>query len=156
MEQSELTATDLLLTNDFTVQVTLSGENLNPDDVSTILGIDPETIGRKGEERRVSEDGTVHNWEEGVWSHELSARESVDECRDHCLLSLVDQIAPSHARLKEVGVQRIYFYYTLASSIGMMNIRLRPETMRRLSEINADLYVTCFDCFDPKNEYWQG
>ncbi len=155
MEQPELSATDLYLTNDYSVQVTLIGDDLDPDEVSTIISLEPTTIGRRGEERPSLNGSESRSWEQGVWSHEISTRDDVNECRDHQILRMIDEIEPRHDDLKQAGVDRIYFYYTLASSIGMMNIRLRPETMRRLADINADLYISCFDCFDPSDRYWK-
>ncbi len=156
MEQTvPTTTTDIFLTNDYSVQVTLTGEDLDPDLVTTLLTIEPTTTGRRGEERRVTPEGERKLWESGVWSHEVSSSDDVTECRDHQLLSLVDAIEPQLDRLRGAGLERIYFYYTLASSIGLMNVRLRPETMRRLGAIDADLYVSCFDCFNPEHEYWK-
>lgn len=155
MEQPELSATDLYLTNDYTVQVTLIGKDLDPAEVSTILPLTPSTAARRGEQRPTANGSEAHAWEHGVWSHEVNTRDDVNECRDHQILCMVDEIEPRHEDLRRAGVDRIYFYYTLASSIGMMNIRLRPETMRRLADIEADLYISCFDCFDPSDRYWK-
>ena len=157
MDQSlPATATDTFATNTYSVELTLTGDNLDPERVTALLDLEPSTAGLKGDERRVTPDGERKVWETGTWSHDVDSSDDVNECRDHQLLCLVDAIEPHLAQLREEGLERIYFYYTLTSSIGLMNLRLRPETMKRLGAIDADLYVSCFDCFDPDHDYWKG
>src|SRR5688500_2818543 len=146
---------DLFATNDYSVQVTLSGDRFDPARATGIIGLEPTKSGIKGEPRDPqSTEENAPLWETGFWSRDVHSKDDIIECRDHQLLCLIDEIAPHIDALKSIGMERIYFYYTLASSIGMMNIRLQPETMRRLAAIDADLYITCFDCFNPKHEYW--
>lgn len=141
------------ITNDFSVEVNLTGPGLDPALISTILGLEPTSAARAGEPRKRCDDGTkVHT--EGFWAYEVSSNDEVNECRDHHLNCVVDTLTPHRDRLKEAGVERIYFYFTLSSFLGLMNIRLQASTMNKLAEIGADLYISCFDCFDPRHSYW--
>lgn len=152
MAESLQTTTDAFFTNDYSVEVTLTGDGIDPEDISSILGKKPSKVGRKGDPRHPDRPD-VH--EESFWSHEINSRDDVNQCRDHHISCLIDDIAPHIGRLKDAGMERIYFYYTISSSIGMLNMKLNPETMRRLSDIDADLYISCFDCFDPNHDFWK-
>lgn len=152
MESQQLSADTLLSTNEYSVEVTFCGDNLDPDALDAILPIEATKKGRKGEPHSHGKEGTCDS---GFWSHEISSRDDITECRDHQLNRLVDAIEPHREALGAAGVDRIWFYYTLASSIGLMNIRLRPDTMKRLAAIDADLYISCFDCFDPDHDFWK-
>lgn len=153
MNERELSTEDLFLTNDYSVEVTLAGKDLDPASVTSIIGVEPTKRGARGEVREKGREDEAR-WEEGFWSHEINSRDDIHECRDHHITCLVDEIAPHVETLKDAGMERIYFYYTLASSIGLMNIKLAPGTMKRLADIDADLYISCFDCFDPNHAFW--
>ncbi len=154
MNKRELPAEDLFLTNDYSVQVTLAGDGFDPAKATEIIGVEPTQTGQQGEIRH-PDAGDDARWEQSFWSREINSRDDVNECRDHHISCLIDEIAPHVETLKsEAGMDRIYFYYTLASSIGLMNIKLSPKTMEGLSGIGADLYISCFDCFDPNHSFW--
>jgi hypothetical protein len=126
---------------------------LAPSRNTTILGLDPVEGARSGDPRRNGNGIGMH--EEGFWSYEAASHDDVNECRDHQLVCLVDSIEPHVESLRSAGVERIYFYYTLSSFTGLMNIRFRPDTLAKIGRLNADLYVSCFDCFNPKHPFWQ-
>ena len=154
MNTQERPAEDLFLTNDYSVEVTLVGEDFDPVKATEIIGVQPDKSGRRGDSRQPDAEN-VSSWKQSFWSREISSRDDINECRDHNISCLIDEIAPHIDTLKsEAGMDHIYFYYTLASSIGLMNIKLAPETMGRLSGIGADLYISCFDCFDPNHAFW--
>lgn len=139
-------------TNDFSVELNLMGHDLDPDRVTSILGLRPVKAGRKGDPRTFSADGGVYDM--GFWVHEISSQNEITDCRDHQLTCLADAIMPHVDALESAGVERIYFYYTMSSFIGMLNIKFNAETMAKLGSINADLYVSCYDCFDSKHPFW--
>ncbi len=153
MAESEHLTADPFLTNEYSIEVTLTGESFDPDNATAILGLAPAKTGRKGEPKREGQTDAV--WDAHFWSHEINSRDDVNQCRDHHISCLVDQIAPHVESLQSAGMERIYFYYTLSSSIGLLNIKLNPETMKRLADIGADLYISCFDCFDPEHSFWK-
>jgi len=140
------------LTNITSVEVNLVGVRLDPDRVTTILGLEPSGAARSGEP--CSRKDPMKLRDEGYWAHEISAGDELTECRDHGINCLADSLLPHRDTLRDAGVERIYFYYTLSSFIGMLNVRLKSETMRKLSELEADIYVSCFDCFDPNHEFF--
>lgn len=139
--------------NDYSVEVNMLGADLDPDAITSILNLDPIESARAGEPRRNGRGNGAHN--EGLWAFEAASHDDINECRDHQLVCLVDNIAPNVERLRAAGVERIYFYYTLSSFTGMMNIRFRPDTLAKIGQLGADLYVSCFDCFNPKHPFWQ-
>jgi hypothetical protein len=139
--------------NDFSVEVNLTGPDLDPAKVTEILGLVPTDSARTGDPRRNGHADATYS--EGFWSHELSALDEINQCRDHLLCCLVDKIEPKVDEIRTAGVEKIYFYFTLSSYVGMMNLHFKAETMGKLSKIDADLYVTCFDCFNPKHSFWQ-
>lgn len=153
MNEHELLAEESLLTNDYSVEITLTGDDFDPGTATEIMGLTPTKSGRKGEARDSGRNGSV--WETGFWSREISSRESAEECRDQHLGCLADEIRPHIDKLRAIGLERVYFYFTLTSPIGMLNLRLKPETMRKLCDIEADLYVSCFDCFNPNHSFWK-
>lgn len=139
--------------NDYSVEVNLLGKDLDPDTITSILGMEPVEAARSGEPRRSSNGHGLHN--DGLWAYEAASHDDITECRDHQLVCLVDSIEPHVEKLRSAGVERIYFYYTLSSFTGLMNIRFRPDTLAKIGRLNADLYVSCFDCFNPKHPFWQ-
>ena len=139
------------ITNDFSVEVNFTGQGLDPAKVTEILGIEPIKTAKAGDPCR---NGTS-SYEEGIWAYEVSSNDEVTECRDHQLNCLIDKVEPRMAELREAGVERAYFYFTLSSFVGLMNIRFKAETLARLGSLDADLYVSCFDCFNPKHSIWQ-
>ena len=153
MAQSEHLAADPFLTNEYSIEVTLTGESFQFEKATEILGLEPTKVGRKGEPKRKGQCNTV--WEADYWSHEINSRDDVNTCRDHHISCLVDQIAPHVEALKAAGMERVYFYFTLSSSIGLLNMKLNPATMKRLADVDADLYISCFDCFDPGHSFWK-
>lgn len=140
-------------TNDFSVELNLVGRDLDPERISAILGIDPSKAARAGEARAHCRNGSAY--ELGFWAHEISSTDEVTQCRDHQLTCLADTVAPHAASLREAGVERIYFYFTMSSFIGLLNVKFNAETMRKLGELDADLYVSCYDCFDPQHPFWK-
>lgn len=141
------------LTNDFSVEVNLMGQNMDPDQVTQILGLKPLKAARAGDPRRNGNPDAVY--EENFWCYEISSQDDVNECRDHQLTCLADTIAPRMDELRAAGVERIYFYYTLSSFIGILNVHFKKETLAKLAAIGADLHVSGFDCFNPKHPMWQ-
>lgn len=146
-------ATRDTLTNDFSVEVNMIGQNIDPDGITALLGLQPLKAARTGDPRRNGSSDAVH--EKGFWSHEVSSQDDVTECRDHQLNCLADAIAPHVDALRENGVEKIYFNYTLTSFLGLMNVCFKSETLTKLAAIGADLHVSCFDCFNPNHEIWQ-
>lgn len=138
------------VTNDYSVEVSFLGADLDPDRISEILGLQPAKSARRGCVRP-SGNGA---YEEGLWMYETTTQDDLTECRDHQLNCLIGQVEPHMEALRTAGVERIHFYYTLSSFIGLMNIHFCSETMARVGALNADLYVTCYDCFDPNHPYW--
>jgi len=141
------------VTNEYSVEVNLLGTSLDPERITSILGIEATKSAKVGQPRRKGQDDSVYD--ESFWAYEVSSRDDINECRDYQILCVADIIEPKVDLLKEAGVERIYFYYTLSSFYGMMNVRLKAETMDRLARIGADLYLTGFDCFNPKHPFWQ-
>jgi hypothetical protein len=140
-------ATDLLR-NDFSVEVNFVGRELDPDRLTSILELQPTNAARAGQPRNNGRGNAAY--QDGFWVYEVSSNDEINECRDHQLNCLVDAVAPKVDQLRAAGVERIYFYYTLSSFAGMLNIRFKAETLQKLGGIDADLYVSCFDCFNPK------
>ncbi len=147
------TITDTFITNEYSVEANLVGSNLDPERVTDILGVEPSKSGLEGQPRPTSSNGGTHN--QNFWTLERSSGDSANECKDYQLNCLLDIVEPKITELRNAGVENVYFYFTLCSSIGLLNIKFNAETMTRLSGLNADLYVSCFDCFDPKHPYWQ-
>lgn len=147
-----MNSTSDTITNDFSVEINFIGSNLDPSRVTEIIGLEPIKTATTGQPRRSGSDAV---YEEGFWAYEVSSTDEVTECRDHQLNCLVDQVEPHLERLRDAGVEKIYFYYTLSSFVGLMNVRFKAETMAKLGQINADLYVSCFDCFNPKHSIWK-
>jgi hypothetical protein len=139
------------VTNDYSVEVNLVGTALDPERITEILQLQPAKSACRGG-ARPSGNGT---YEEGYWVYEASSQDDLTECRDHQLSCLLESIEPHVPALRAAGVERINFHFTLSSFIGLMNIRFHSETMARLGAIDADLYVACYDCFDPKHPYWR-
>lgn len=131
----------------------MTGADLDPAKVTEILGLVPTDSARTGDPRRNGHADAAYT--EGFWCHEVSAQDEINQCRDHQLCNLVDIIEPKADLLRSAGVERIYVYFTLSSYVGMMNLHFKAETMGKLSKIGADLYVTCFDCFNPNHAFWQ-
>jgi len=141
------------ITNDFSVEINLIGRNADPEKITAILGLTPLKAARAGDPRRNGSPDAVY--EEGFWSYETSSQDDVNQCRDHQLNCLADAIEPHVQKLREAGVERIYFYYTLSSFLGILNIHFKSETLEKLARIGADLHVSGFDCFNPKHPIWQ-
>lgn len=139
--------------NEYSVEVNLLGTNFDPERISSILGIEASKSAVAGQPRRKDRDDSVH--EESFWAYEVSSQDDINECRDYQIACVADIIEPNIEQLREAGVERIYFYYTLSSFYGMLNVRLKAETMERLTRIGADLYLTGFDCFNPNHPFWQ-
>ena len=154
MNESGQPTNDLFLTNEYSVEITLAGKNFDLEKANQLLDKEPTKSGQCGEPRHLHKENEAC-WEESFWSYEISSRDDIHQCRDHHISCLIDDIQPHIEALKKAGMERIYFYYTLASSIGLLNIKLAPGTMRRLAEIDADLYISCFDCFNPNHAFWK-
>lgn len=138
--------------NDFSVELNIVGATLDPERISSITGLTPTTSAAAGDPRPSGGDGAVYD--EGVWCYEVSSNDEVNECRDHQLVCILDAVEPHIDEIRAAGAERIYFYFTIASAIGMLNMRFKAETMQRLAAIGADLYVSGFDCFNPKHPFW--
>jgi hypothetical protein len=141
------------VTNEYTIEVDLIGDAIDPDRITAIMGFNPTESGRIGDPRKNGHEGAVH--ERSFWTYDATNHDDVGECRDHQLRLLAEQIGPKADQLREAGVERIYFYYTLCSQIGLMNIHFKAETLQKVSDIGADLYVSCYDCFNPNDPIWK-
>lgn len=141
------------ITNEFSVEINLIGSELDPDQITAILGLEPVKIARAGEPRCNGKEDSFH--EHGFWAYETTSHDEVNECRDHQLICLAESIEPHIEKLRSAGVERIYFYFTLSSVFGLLNIRFKAETLELLGRIGADLYVSCYDCFNPNHPIWR-
>jgi hypothetical protein len=140
------------ITNDFCVEVNLIGSELDPDRVTSITGLEPVKAARAGDTRTFGKENSVY--EHGFWAYEVSSTDEITECRDHQLICLARSIEPHIDQLRDAGVERVYFYFTLSSVVGLLNIRFKSETLQTIARLDADLYVSCYDCFNPKHPLW--
>jgi hypothetical protein len=143
------------VTNEYTIEVDFTGDRLDPEKVTAIMGLQPTECAKAGDPRRNGHGHEGATYEHGFWTYDATSQDDVDECRDAHLKQLAEMVEPHVERLREAGVERIYFYYTLCSHIGLMNIHFKAETLRKVCDIGADLYVSCFDCFNPNDPIWK-
>ncbi len=141
------------VTNEYTIEVDLIGDKVDPEAITRIMGLQPTDTACTGDPRKNGHEGAVH--EHGFWTYDATNHDDTGDCRDHQLRVLAEQIAPKVEQLRDAGVERIYFYYTLCSQTGLMNIHFKAETLAHLSTIGADLYVSCYDCFNPNDALWK-
>lgn len=138
------------LTNDFSVELNLIGRHLDPERVTSILGMRPLKAACAGAACACAPEKT---YSEGFWVYEVTSHDEINDCRDHHLNRLADALLPHYTRLQAVGVERISFNYTMSSSIGLLNIKFNAATMAKLAQLHADLYVACYDCFNPGHPF---
>jgi hypothetical protein len=141
------------ITNDFSVEVNLLGSTLDPERITEIIGLEPVKTARAGDLRCSGREDTAY--EQGFWAYEVSSNDDVMECRDHQLICLAQALEPHIDKLRDAGVERVYFYFTLSSFVGLLNIRFKSETLQSLARLDADLHVSCFDCFNPNHPIWR-
>jgi hypothetical protein len=140
------------VTNEYTVEVDLLGDALDPEKITAIMGVKPSESAKAGEPRKHNH-GALHD--HGFWTYEAVTEGDISECRDYQLQCLADMIHPHLDQLRGAGVERIYFYYTLCSHTGLMNIHFKTETLAWISARGAYLYISCFDCFNPNDPMWK-
>ncbi len=121
------------------IRLNLTDFEVDPDEVSRLLGISPDFVCRKGE--AILE--TLRSYPENGWRlvSSLSASSSVEE---H-VLNVLDRIEPvAHLlpRLErlEVEVSCVVYYYDYTPVLG-----LSREVIRRLARLGASLDYDLYD-----------
>jgi hypothetical protein len=123
----------------------LTDFEVDPDEVSKLLGIAPDFIWRKGD--LILE--TARSYSENGWRlvSSLPVSSSVEE---H-VLNVLDRIEPaaellSHLKPLEVEVSCVVYYYDYTPVLGLSH-----ETIRRLARLGASLDYDLYDMGSEEN-----
>lgn len=123
----------------------LTGDRLDPEVVTRMLGTPPSDAGKRGEPR--PRDPTrVHRT--GAWSLESSAvlSEMDDHLDDH-LRWLLDQIEPHARQLEDVVAEQdlvAEFWCVVLMESANVDFELQPETIGRVAALDATLRLDVY------------
>jgi hypothetical protein len=117
------------------------GPELDPDEVTRLLGIEPEYAHRRGDANAGKGGRRYADYPEGMWK--ISSAEGEEATVEEHLLALLERIEPGRAglaRCQEQGLRTDVFvgYFAQGEPGGF---GLAPETSRRLGELGVRLEV---------------
>jgi hypothetical protein len=117
----------------------ISGLELDPDEVSELLGISPDRSHRKGEVKILRSGNTIIH-KNGHWA--LRSKLSDYEPFERHLDALLDRLKGKEAALKSLAEEnKIQFGCDLWETIG---VELPTHILRRIADFNASLGITIY------------
>lgn len=119
------------------------GDDLNPDDVSSILQVQPSDSFRRGDKKK---NGST--WKHGFWSLESEGNVHSDDLSEH-IEWLLDQIEHCQDYITGLSTSnisaRIFCYWELKSGNG--GPRFSPALLSRLVALDLTLDIDFYcDC----------
>lgn len=120
------------------VSLVVTGNDLNPSDVTAALGIEPDSSWRRGDAKRVGSD--LYEW--GGWKKHLSGRDEDDPFTPE-LQVWVDLLKPRTAEirsLQEVGCNLVLVCFISVSGAAL--VELTPSFQRELASLGVDVHMT--------------
>jgi hypothetical protein len=123
------------------VGIVFRGTELDPQKISTLLGLDPESSFKKGSQRN---DGK--KWPHGFWMFSSSGRVQSSEFMTH-LLWLVEQIEPAKTKiiklLKEENIDgEINCFWIMPSS--QETLVFDPDLLKRIAELEIRVELSIY------------
>jgi hypothetical protein len=122
------------------VSFVISGLELEPDEVSRLLGIKPDHSHRKGDVKKSSRSDNTLIRKKGNWS--LRSKLSDYEPLEMHLDALMDRLKGKEAAIKALAEENeIRFGCDLYETIG---VELPAHMLRRIADFNASLGITIY------------
>lgn len=137
----------LMSTDDPTVEVKASfrlmGVGLEPDVVTQLMGVEPESAHRKGEARQGRARGRLAPFREGLWSYSAKSEgRSLEEQLDE----IIQLIRPRSERIKELVAQgmRADVFVGIFSDDANAAFTIEPLTLERLADLELRLELDIY------------
>jgi hypothetical protein len=132
------------------VSLSISGDDLAPDEITHLLGVQPDLVRRKGEHwQTVTGQRSIYPARTGVWSCRLKRPDSNSSNVAQAIMLLLDQVSVS-TDIWQKAVHnretRIFISLWLAGEDHML--RLPVDLMRRLANLNLRLDLDIYDAHD--------
>ena len=122
------------------VSFVISGLELEPDEVSRLLGIKPDYSHRKGDVKKSSRSDDTLIRKNGHWS--LRSKLSDYESLEVHLCALLDRLKGKEAAIKSLAEENeIGFGCDLWETIG---VELPAHILRSIADFNASLGITIY------------
>jgi hypothetical protein len=129
----------------YTVELRISGEHLDPDQITRTLGVTPTQTRRKGE--RKSETST---WPDNMWSFDARPQGQEDwSTLEDGLSSLLNTFGPIRDRVRSCssGNNVVIWCGHFTSSFDG-GPALSPELLRSIGDFGAELFLDTHCCPD--------
>jgi hypothetical protein len=125
------------------ISLRVAGDALNPEEITAILGVEPDFSARKGEARR-QRAGTVVQ-RVGIWSRRVRPSPSADWDLDGAITELLDQLPNDPAVWRGLAERfKLDVFCGLFMSHDNQGAELRPTTLQALAErglvLDLDIY----------------
>lgn len=125
----------------YTVELRIAGQNLDPDEVTKHLGIEPTQVRRRGERR--SENST---WTENMWAYEIipSQQEAWQSLSDG-LMTLLESMRPLYSQIHSyLPANSVYLWCGHFTSSFDGGPALSPTLLRALSDFGVELVLDTY------------
>lgn len=125
----------------YTVELRIAGQDLDPDEITRSLGISPTQVRRKGERR-----SGASVWTENMWAYEVfpSQRDSWSSLSDG-LTSLLNEVLPLKTRLQSfASANKIYLWCGHFTTDFDGGPTLPPELLKLLGEFGVGLELDTY------------
>lgn len=124
------------------------GDDLDPDEVSTLLGSSPSSSARKGDRLVNAAIGRVRILKTGRWS--LSAVDNRPENIEAQIFTILGGVTDDLAVWRSLGERyRVDLFCGVFMESGNDNLRLSPQALLALGQRGIELEL---DIYDPADE----
>jgi hypothetical protein len=124
--------------NEYRICFGMTAEDLDPDLVTSLLGLAPSLTFRRGD---VTRGGRVLGF--GKWEHQFPNPEG--DRGEEYLGRYAEQICALIPSLAETGAKKYYFHVWMTTYCGQINFDFRPDILGRLAKIPSSLFISVFD-----------
>ncbi len=139
------------LPNEVKVTARFVGDNVDPERITSELGIQPSEAHIKGE---LSKKRSEHAWGTGYWG--IDSPCSSDQAFEKHLEYLLELLEPKFLvlkRFREDGISlSFYCGFFVVEQEGSIFTRLSPDLLERLGRIGVSLDCYTYCCFEEETE----
>ena len=131
----------------YLVSLRISGEALDPSQITTDLGLEPTQVRYKGQRR-----GPNSIWEEALWEYEAQPTNGARDWRSledgsQVLLSVFDSRQRSLREYQQKFKVFLFCGHFTSSFDG--GPTFSPALLERLGEFEVELYLDTYCCYEP-------
>ncbi len=133
------------------VSLRVSGDALDPTEITRLLGVQPKFAARKGDP--VNRGGRSMTQRSGIWTYQVMDRASPGWGLDDAIVALLDRLPADVALWEDLGRRfKIDLFCGLFMGSVNQGLVLRPSTLRLMADRGLTLGLDVYGHFPRSDE----